>query len=120
MALESYRELRVWQVGMEIAELCYTLTRSFPSAELYGMTGQIRRSAAAVPANIAEGYGRGHRGEYLQFLSVANGSLKELETHLLLAVRVHLADTDAVSPVLRLCEEEGRMLQSLRASLQNR
>jgi four helix bundle protein len=120
MALESYRELKVWQVGMEIAELCYVLTRNFPRDELYGMTSQIRRAATAIPANIAEGYGRGHRGEYLQFLSIANGSLKELETHLLLAVRVHLAEADAVAPVLRLCEEQGKMLQSLRTSLHSR
>ncbi|HZO87771.1 MAG TPA: four helix bundle protein [Chthonomonadaceae bacterium] len=117
MRLQSYRELRVWQNGMRIAELCYHLTRDFPREELYSMTSQIRRAASAIPANIAEGYGRGHRTEYVQFVRVANGSLKELETHLLLSIRVQLAEEAEVEAILALCEEEGRMLTALLQSL---
>ena len=102
---------------MQIAELCYALTRDFPKSELYGFTGQIRRSACAIPANVAEGYGRGHRAEYVQFLRVANGSLKELETHIILSTRVGLAQEAAIEPLLALCEEEGRMLTNLLRSL---
>jgi four helix bundle protein len=88
MALESYRELRVWQGGMDLEVECYQLTKGFPKDELFHLTSQIRRAASSIPANIAEGYGRGHRGEYIQFLRISQGSLKELETHLLLSARV--------------------------------
>ena len=104
--IQSYRDLRVWQEGMTLAETCYRLTQPFPKAELYGMTSQIRRSAVSIPANIAEGYGRENRGEFIQFLRVAQGSLKELETHLLLALRVGLANPAAVKPVLLHCEQQ--------------
>ncbi|MDY7015188.1 MAG: four helix bundle protein [Cyanobacteriota bacterium] len=99
--IKSYRDLRVWQQGMEIAEACYLLTRSLPKEEMYGMISQIRRSAASVPANVAEGYGREYRGEYIHFLRIAQGSLKELETHLLLAARVELTTTQTDSGIRR-------------------
>lgn len=113
MAVESYRDLKVWQVGMKIAAQSYFLTRGYPKEELYGMTSQIRRAATSIPANIAEGYGRGSRGEYLQFLRIAQGSLKELETHLLLSIQVSLATENKVAPLLQICDEEGRMLASM-------
>ena len=69
--IQSYRDLKVWRLAMDLAEQCYKLTRQFPRDELYGMTSQVRRSAASVAANIAEGYGRNSRGEYIQFLLVA-------------------------------------------------
>lgn len=77
--LQSYRELLVWQKAMELALLAYRLTEGFPRRELYGLVAQIRRASVSVPSNIAEGYGRGSRKEYLQFLWIAQGSLKELE-----------------------------------------
>jgi four helix bundle protein len=117
MGLESYRELRVWQQGMNVAEMSFHLTRPFPREELFGMTSQIRRTAASIPANIAEGYGRGHRNEYCQFLRIAQGSLNELETHLLLSVRVGLTSEDAVATILECCNEIGRMLGALVRSL---
>ncbi len=101
--LQSYRDLRVWQEAMTLGELCDRLTQGFPKGELYGMTSQIRRSVASVPANIAEGYGRGIRGEYIQFLRVAQGSLKELETHLMLSQRVGLAPAAYFEGVLAQC-----------------
>jgi four helix bundle protein len=118
--LKSYRDLRVWQEAMALAEGCYRLTREFPKDELYGMTSQIRRAAGSVPANIAEAYGPGNRGEYLQFLRVAQGSLKELETHILLCQRVELAPTKNFDPVLAQCETVGKMLQGLMRSLQKK
>ncbi|NEQ86353.1 MAG: four helix bundle protein [Moorea sp. SIO2I5] len=115
--IQSYRDLRVWQKGMDVAESCYVITREFPKQEIYGMTAQIRRAAASIPANIAEGYGREYRGEYVQFLRIAQGSLKELETHLFLSVRVKLATSGAINPIIDECEALGRMLRSLIRSL---
>jgi four helix bundle protein len=118
-SVNSYRDLRVWQDAMQIAEFCYVLTRQLPREELFGMSAQIRRAAASIPANIAEGYGREQTQSYIQFLRVAQGSLKELETHLLLAQRVRLASSDSVGPLLSKCEALGKMLRSLIRSLQS-
>ena len=81
MAIESHRDLIVWQKSMDLAVAAYRVTSSFPLEERYGLTSQIRRSSASIPANIAEGYGRESAGAYTQQLRVAQGSLKELETH---------------------------------------
>ena len=103
---------------MEMAESCYQLTAGFPRDEMYGMTAQIRRAAVSVPANIAEGHGRESTGSFVQSLRVAQGSLKELETHLILAERVRLVAADRTAPLLAECEATGKMLRSLIRSLQ--
>ena len=72
--VQSYRDLRVWQQAMQLAEMCYRHTRSFPREELFGLTSQLRRAAASIPANIAEGYGREQTGSYVHFLRIAQGS----------------------------------------------
>ena len=117
-AIQSYRDLKVWQQAMGLAEECYRLTRQLPRDELYGMTSQVRRSAASVAANIAEGHGRNSRGEYIQFLRVAQGSLKELETHLILAGRVGLVSNSLTAQVLEQSEGLGKMLRALIRSLE--
>jgi four helix bundle protein len=89
--IKSYRDLRVWQEAMTLAEACYRLTRGFPKEEMFGLSSQIRRSAASIPANIAEGHGRENTQSFIQYLRIAQGSLKELETHLMLAERVGIA-----------------------------
>jgi four helix bundle protein len=116
--VRSYRDLLIWQKGMQLAEDCWLMTRSYPKEELFGMTSQIRRSAASVPANIAEGYGRESRGEYIHFLRVSQGSLKELETHLILSARVGLCQETDTSALLSTSEEIGRMLRALIRKLQ--
>ena len=116
--ITSYQDLRIWQQGMAVAEQCYHLTRSFPKAELFGMTSQIRRAAASIPANIAEGYGREQRNEYIRFLRIAQGSLKELETHLLLSERCQLTTAHHTAPILATCTSLGKMLRSLIRRLQ--
>ena len=88
--LRSYRDLLVWQKALELTVLIYRLSEGFPRTEIYGLTSQIRRASVSVPSNIAEGYGRGSRKEYLQFLFVAQGSLKELETQTILSQRLKL------------------------------
>jgi four helix bundle protein len=90
VAAKHYRELEVWQLAMDLATECYQVTKLFPKEELFGMTSQIRRAAASIPANIAEGQGRESTKEFLNFLSISWGSLMELETHLLLCQRVGL------------------------------
>ena len=104
---------------MDLAEAACRLTSQFPKHEIYGFTAQVRRSAASVPANIAEGYGRESRGAYVQFLRVAQGSVKELETHLLLATRIELVSHAAVDPFMTQCETVGKMLRGLIRSLDN-
>jgi four helix bundle protein len=105
---------------MMIAERVYRLTKGFPKDEVYGMTSQIRRAAVLVAANIAEGHGRENSGSFVQFLRIAQGSLKELETHLLLTLRVELVSANEVEPILRQCDELGRMLRSLIRSIQRK
>ncbi len=104
---------------MNLAVDCYHVSRDFPRDELYGITSQIRRSAASVAANVAEGYGRESRGAYVQFLKTAQGSLKELETHLILSQRVGLTGEDKVAPLLARAGDVGRMLRSLIRRLEN-
>ncbi len=116
--IRSYRDLIVWQKGMELAAECYRLTKGFPREELYGMTSQIRRAATSVPANIAEGHGREHRSEFIRFLQIAQGSLKELETHLILAARVLLTTEAEIQSFLEACDQLGRQLHSLIRALQ--
>ena len=120
MSIQSYRELKVWQEGMNLAEACYSLTRQFPKEELYGMTSQIRRASVSISANVSEGYGRKSRKEYIHFLYVAQGSLKEVETHLLLSQRVQLASETAIDPILTQCESVGKLLRGLIRALENK
>jgi four helix bundle protein len=98
---------------MTLAESCYLLTGGFPREEMFGLTSQIRRAAASIPANIAEGHGRENTGSFIQSLRIAQGSLKELETHLLLSERVGIAIKDEVHLRILQCEEVGKMLRSL-------
>ena len=105
---------------MALADDCYRVTRAFPRDEIFGMTAQIRRSAASIPANVAEGHGRENTGSFIQFLRVAQGSTKELETHLLLAQRVGLLEPDKLHPLLSRTGEIGKMLRSLIRSLQQK
>ncbi|MDQ3862804.1 MAG: four helix bundle protein [Actinomycetota bacterium] len=105
---------------MDLAEMCYEATKAFPKEEIYGMTSQVRRAAAAIPANVAEGRGRENPGEFVRFLRMAQGSLKELETHLILASRVGLTTNQEIAPVLKQCEKVGKMLRSLIRSIQSK
>jgi four helix bundle protein len=119
-SINSYRDLRVWQDAMTLAESCYRLTRRFPRDELFGLTSQIRRAAGPVPANIAEGHGGENTGNFVQHLRVSHGSLKELETHLLLAERVGILLVADLQTVLAQCESLGKMLRALIRSLQDK
>ena len=118
--IRSYRDLVVWQQAFELAKLWYFKTRSFPRAEAFGLTAQIRRAGASIPSNIAEGNGRENTGSYIQFLRVSQGSLKELETHVLLAQAVELMPVADAELILAKCERVGKLLRSLIRALQGK
>ena len=111
--IDSYRDLIVWQQAMDLVVTVYELSKSWPNEELYGLTSQARRAAVSVAANIAEGYGRESSASYQQFLRVAQGSLKELETHLLIAARIGVSSGAATEPALGASESVGKLLRLL-------
>lgn len=115
--IQSYRGLQVWQKATDLVVKCYRLTKLLPKSEIYGLASQTQRAAVSIPANIAEGHGREHLGDYLHHLSVANGSLMELETHLLIADRLGYLQESQLAPVFKLTAEVGRMLAALTRSL---
>ncbi len=98
---------------MDLVVLCYKIAETFPKDEIYGLTSQLRRSVVSIPANIAEGHGREGLGEYIHFLGIAQGSLRETETHLLIANRLSFLDRNFLTQALNLSEEIGKMLGSL-------
>lgn len=117
--IRSYRDLRVWQQSMDLVESTYRMTETFPSSERYGITNQLRRAAVSVASNIAEGHARS-TGDYLRHLLISRGSLAEIETQLLLSMRLgYLRDTDA-NALLKTCNQIGVLLGALRKSLRSR
>jgi four helix bundle protein len=102
---------------MALAEDCNRLTEAFPKSEMFGLTSQIRRAAVSIPANIAEGYGRGQTGSYTHFLRISQGSARELETLLLLSRHVGLVNASRSDPLLRKCDDISRMLHGLIRSI---
>jgi four helix bundle protein len=118
--IKSYRDLRVWERAMDLVAASYKLTELLPKSEVYGLTAQIRRAAVSIPANIAEGHGREHLGDYLHHLSVTNGSLMELETHFLIANRLAYLRMNEIEALLELSAEVSRMLAGLTKKLKAR
>ncbi len=118
--ISSHKDLDVWQKSIALAESCYRQTKNFPRDEVYGMSSQIRRAAVSIAANIAEGYGRDQTGYFIQFLRVALGSARELETHLIIATRVELLSSEEVAPMAKECDDISKMLRSLIRALEAR
>ena len=110
MPLRSYRDLVVWQRSMELAEELYRICARLPRYETFGIAGRIRRAAASIPANIAEGYGREYRADYVKHLSIAQGSLAEVETLVMISVRIGHMEPPLVLRACDLSDEVGRML----------
>jgi four helix bundle protein len=113
----GYRDLMVWQRAMELAEVCYRAAELMSGVDRYGLPSQIERAASSIPANIAEEYGRTHRGDYLHHLPVARGSLFELGTHLILAVRIGRLQRKNAVRAWQLADEVSRILTALILSL---
>ncbi|HEU5102285.1 MAG TPA: four helix bundle protein [Roseiflexaceae bacterium] len=120
MTINSFRDLRVWQIGMELVEQIYRLTQLFPNHEQFGLTSQLRRSAISIPSNIAEGHVREYLKEYLYHVSVAQGSLAELQTQVEIAERLSYLPHDQSEQILKTAESLSRQLYALRNSLSRR
>jgi four helix bundle protein len=106
-------KLIVWERAIELCSAVYLLTRKIPREEIYGLTSQIRRASVSIPSNIAEGYGRGSREQYRQFLDIAMGSYMELQTQLIVARRLGFVDSSEFEKVESLASEVGRMLSAM-------
>ncbi len=117
--IKSFKDLIVWQEAVTLATMIYALTEHLPKSETYGLSAQMQRAAVSVAANIAEGHGREQTGAFIQFLRVSQGSLKELETHLVIAERVKRVSAETARPLVGKCEAIGRMLRSLIRSLES-
>jgi four helix bundle protein len=120
MTVESHRDLLVWQKAMDLVVTCYQITKTFPKNEMYGLASQLQRAAVSIPSNIAEGRARQYSKEFLQYLSIACGSLAEVETHIQIAERLNYIDSDNVKQLLDKTAEIGRMLNGLRRSIEKR
>jgi len=111
--IKSYKDLLIWQKGIEIVVLTYKLVSSFPKDELYALSSQVKRSSVSIPSNIAEGYGRQSTQSYIQFIKIARGSLCELETQLLVAKKLDfINDEELFSELTNQIIEESKMINS--------
>jgi four helix bundle protein len=117
IAAKSYRDLRVWNKAISLALEVYRITESFPQAERFGLTSQLRRAVVAVASNIAEGHARSTRGEYKNFLSIARGSVAEVEVQLTLAKELGYVHSTAIAGPLDSCDAISRMITNLKRAL---
>ena len=117
MGVNSFRDLRVWQVGMDLVEHIYRLTQAFPSQEMYGLTSQMRRASVSIPSNIAEGHTREYTKEYLYHISVAQASLAELQTQVEIAQRLHYITPEQFKEVLSPSTSLAKQLYALRNAI---
>jgi four helix bundle protein len=115
--IKHFKELKVWQKGIEIVKDIYDITKHFPKEEMYGLTTQMRRSAISIPSNIAEGFKRYHAKEYKQFLYIALGSLAELETQIVIAKEIGLIDDTRLDSINEKLDHTSKMLSSLISKL---
>jgi four helix bundle protein len=113
----SYKDLVVWQKGIALAKFVYQLTKNFPSEETFGLVAQMRRAAVSIASNIAEGQARHTTGEFIQFISHAEGSVAELDTQLILSIELKFCSCAAAEPSFALVSEIRRMLNALRRKL---
>jgi four helix bundle protein len=115
--IRSFRDLRVWQSVIDLVEQIYVATRTFSKHELYGLASQMQRAAVSVPSNIAEGHTRAHSKEYLQHLSIARGSLAELQTQLEIALRLQYCSANDIGRLMTQVDSLGKQLYTLRNAL---
>jgi len=113
----GYKDLLVWRKGIDLVKEIYRTTKAFPADERFGLVSQLRRAAVSIPSNIAEGQARKTTGEFVQFLSQAEGSLAELDTQLILAVELGYSNTTQAASATGLVSELKRMLNALRRAL---
>lgn len=111
--IRNFKDLKIWQKGIEIVKDIYAATKNFPKEELYGLTSQMRRSSISIPSNIAEGFKRHHNKEYSQFLHIALGSAAELETQLIIANELGLVNNEKINAILEEIDHISKMISSL-------
>jgi four helix bundle protein len=116
-AIKDYRDLIVWQKAMDLVETIYRTTGAFPREEIYGLTSQMRRAAVSIPSNIAEGNGRNTTRDYVHFLGMAYGSVKEVETQILIAERLRYVNSSRSDELVQLTGEIARLISGLMNSL---
>lgn len=116
-SVRDFRDLTAWQKAMDLAETVYEVTKGFPQDERFGLSSQVRRAAVSVASNIAEGQGRSSCNEFLHFLSIARGSLCEMQTQILLASRLDYLDATACQVMLAQADEVGRLIRGLSRSV---
>ena len=116
--VDNYRDLQIWRKGMDLCEETYRFSRELPKDELYGLVSQMRRASVSVPSNIAEGFARKQSGIFGQHLRIAQGSLKELETQLMICERVGFAEAARIAPLLALADEIGKMTRAFAKGLE--
>jgi four helix bundle protein len=117
---QNYKDLLVWQKGIVLAKGIYRLTQNFPAEEKFGLVAQMRRAAVSIPSNLAEGQARHTSGEFVQFISHAEGSAAELDTQLILSVELAFCKKAKAIPIYELIEEIRRMLNALRRAISRR
>jgi four helix bundle protein len=120
MPVKSYRDLKVWQVAVDLVTEVYRLADKIPRNEIFGLVSQIKRAVVSVPSNIAEGHARNSDKEFNHFLGIALGSLAELETQLIIAERLGYIEVNRVNPVLGKCDEIGKMIRGLKKAVASR
>lgn len=117
MVIKDFKDLVVWQKAMELVAEVYLIAKKLPKEELFALNDQIRRSAISIPSNIAEGQGRNSTKEFIQFLAISKGSKAELETQLLLCVKMDYLNNKDIETAISLIQEVGKMLNGLQKSL---
>jgi four helix bundle protein len=115
--IKTYKDLLIWQKGVEIVKEVYFLCKEIPSDELFGLQSQIKRSSISIPSNIAEGWGRNYTKNYLQFLRYSRGSLLELETQIIIAKELNFISTESFNKIQDLITEESKMLNAFIKSI---
>ena len=115
--IKSYKNLLVWQKGIEIVKEIYLICKDLPNEEVYGLQSQMKRAPISIPSNIAEGYGRNYTKSYVQFLKIARGSLLELETQIIISKELELINQDKYINIIKLITEESKMLNAFIKSI---
>ncbi len=118
--INSYKDLLIWQKGIEIVKEIYLLCKDLPNDEIYGLQSQMKRASISIPSNIAEGYGRNSTNSYIQFIKIARGSLLELETQIIITKELNLISDNQYDKIINLITEESKMLNAFINSLSNK
>ena len=118
--IKSYKDLLIWQKGIQLVKLTYFISKDFPKEEMYGLQSQIRRSSVSIPSNIAEGYGRNTSQSFIQFLRIARGSLLELETQLIIAMELDFVSKKDFEELTLMITEESKMINAFIRSLEKK